>query len=143
MPLPPLSTLSTVRPDPARRVAMAPESCVFCRIVAGVEPARIVARWPEAIAIVPLNPVVDGHRLVIPHAHVADAFDDPWVTGMVAARAAEFAAAHEVDCNLITSVGRAATQTVYHLHWHVVPRSEGDGLALPWTGQVVSDVDPA
>jgi len=36
-------------------------------------------------------------------------------------------------CNVITSVGREATQSVFHLHVHVVPRREGDGLALPWT----------
>lgn len=35
--------------------------------------------------------------------------------------------------NIITSRGSAATQTVYHLHLHVVPRREGDGLGLPWT----------
>jgi hypothetical protein len=37
--------------------------------------------------------------------------------------------------NLITSVGAAATQTVRHLHIHLIPRREGDALALPWTGQ--------
>ena len=39
------------------------------------------------------------------------------------------------SCNLITSVGAAATQTVKHLHIHIVPRHEGDGLHLPWTEQ--------
>jgi histidine triad (HIT) family protein len=37
-------------------------------------------------------------------------------------------------CNIITSAGSDATQTVFHLHLHVVPRRAGDGLALPWTG---------
>ncbi len=46
--------------------------------------------------------------------------------------AAELAA--EVgDCNVITSRGAAATQTVRHLHVHVVPRRQGDGILLPWT----------
>jgi hypothetical protein len=39
-------------------------------------------------------------------------------------------------CNLITSVGADATQSVRHLHIHVVPRREGDGLMLPWSGQL-------
>lgn len=43
-------------------------------------------------------------------------------------------AEHEA-ANLITSRGGAATQTVFHLHVHVVPREAGDGLALPWTPQ--------
>jgi histidine triad (HIT) family protein len=37
--------------------------------------------------------------------------------------------------NIITSIGRVATQSVFHLHVHIVPRHEGDGLCLPWTGQ--------
>ena len=39
------------------------------------------------------------------------------------------------SANLITSIGAAATQTVFHLHVHVVPRHEGDGLLLPWSNQ--------
>jgi histidine triad (HIT) family protein len=45
-------------------------------------------------------------------------------------RAAELAV---TPCNLITSAGRAATQSVMHLHLHLVPRLDGDGLALPWS----------
>ena|SRR5579859_4864841 len=105
--------------------------CVFCRIVAGTEPATIVRRWTDAIAIVPLSPVVGGHTLVIPHEHVQDALDAPYVTAQVMLRVASIAAP---PCNIITSVGAEATQTVFHLHVHVIPRHPGDGLALPWTG---------
>lgn len=108
--------------------------CVFCRIVDGEAPATVVAEWSEAIAIVPINPVTDGHVLVLPFAHVADATTSPHVTAAVMRRAAEYAERHQA-VNLITSRGRDATQTVFHLHVHVVPRRAGDGLALPWTGQ--------
>jgi len=112
--------------------------CVFCQIVAGEAPATIVRRWADAIAIVPLDPVVVGHRLVIPRRHVDDAACDLTLTGAMAAHAADLALDLE-SCNLITSVGAPATQTIRHLHWHVVPRVAGDGLALPWTGQVTTD----
>lgn len=105
------------------------EDCVFCRIIAGTEPATVVRRWPYAIAIVPLNPVVDGHLLVMPREHVRDATVDPHVTAVAARAAADLAVA---PCNIITSAGWEATQSVPHLHWHVVPRRENDGLALPW-----------
>jgi histidine triad (HIT) family protein len=105
------------------------DPCVFCRIVAGQAPAKVVRRWPDAIAIVPLGPVVDGHLLVIPTAHVRDALESPEVTAAVVARAAEIA---PHPCNLIANVGREATQSVWHLHWHIVPRAADDGLALPW-----------
>jgi histidine triad (HIT) family protein len=106
--------------------------CIFCRIVQGVEPANVVVRWSDAIAIVPRNPVTRGHVLVIPKQHVQDYLDDPAVSAMVTARAAEIA---PHPSNLITSAGALASQTVYHLHAHVVPRREGDGLPLPWTPQ--------
>jgi histidine triad (HIT) family protein len=108
-------------------------ACVFCRIVAGQAPVEITAIWHDAIAIIPLNPVTDGHMLVISRQHVTDAADDPDVTAATMRRAAELAAAS--PCNLITSRGSQATQTVFHLHIHVVPRRAGDGLALPWTNK--------
>lgn len=109
--------------------SLAHPDCVFCRIVTGREPASVVAEWPDAVAIVPLSPVTPGHVLVIPRAHVADFRDDPDVTALTARRASEIA---PHPSNLITSAGREATQSVFHLHLHIVPRAEGDGLALPW-----------
>ena len=114
---------------------MSASDCVFCRIVAGTALATIIRDWPDAIAVVPLGPVVPGHWLVIPRAHVRTAAESPAVYGAVSARAAELVARTGDDANLVTSIGPAATQTVDHLHVHVVPREQGDGLALPWTGQ--------
>jgi histidine triad (HIT) family protein len=109
-----------------------PNRCVFCDIFAGEAPATIVRTWPAAIAFKPLNPVTDGHTLVIPATHVRDVAEDPYVSAATMHAAAEYAA--EVgSCNVITSVGRDATQSVFHLHLHVVPRRKDDGLALPWT----------
>jgi len=108
--------------------------CVFCAIVAGEGPAVVVREWDDVIAIRPLRPVTSGHVLVIPHAHVADLGDDPSVSARAMTCAAELAATLPA-ANVITSKGSAATQTVFHLHVHVVPRCEGDGLPLPWTPQ--------
>jgi histidine triad (HIT) family protein len=108
--------------------------CVFCEIVAGRAPASLVREWPEVIAIRPLDPVTPGHALVIPHTHVADVGSDPAVSARTMAAAAELAGELPA-ANVITSRGAAATQTVYHLHLHVVPRQPGDGLPLPWTPQ--------
>ncbi|MDH6709877.1 histidine triad (HIT) family protein [Kitasatospora sp. MAA19] len=111
------------------------QSCVFCAIAAGQAAADIVRRWPDAVAIRPRSGGVHpGHLLVIPRQHVADAGTDPDVTAAVMHRAAELMAEHPA-ANLITSKGSAATQTVSHLHVHVVPREAGDDLPLPWTPQ--------
>ncbi|MDJ0345227.1 HIT domain-containing protein [Streptomyces sp. H10-C2] len=106
-------------------------ACPFCEIVAGRAPATIVREWPDALAIVPLGPVVDGHLLIIPKVHVADFSEDPDVSAATMRRAAELADGTN-PANIITSRGRAATQSVFHLHLHLVPRAAGDGLALPW-----------
>ena len=107
-----------------------PEPCPFCRIVRGETQATIVQRWTDAIAFVPLNPVVDGHVLVVPHLHVVDFADDPYTAAITMRRAATLA---RPPANIITSAGPEATQTIRHLHLHIVPRAFGDGLALPWT----------
>ncbi|WP_189554262.1 HIT family protein [Streptomyces lavendofoliae] len=107
------------------------DPCVFCEIVAGRAPATVVREWDDALALVPLGPVVDGHTLVIPKQHVADFGEDPEVSAAAMRRAAELAAGDR-PMNVITSRGRAATQSVFHLHLHLVPRAENDGLALPW-----------
>ncbi|MFC1434132.1 HIT family protein [Streptacidiphilus sp. N1-3] len=111
----------TVRPD-----------CPFCRIVQGTAPAMVLREWPDALAILPRNSVTAGHVLVLPKTHVADVAVDPAVSATTMLRAAELAA-EGGDCNVITSRGPAATQTVPHLHIHLVPRAHGDGMLLPWT----------
>jgi histidine triad (HIT) family protein len=109
-------------------------TCVFCEIVAGRAPASVVREWPEVIAIRPRHPVTSGHVLVIPRAHVADVGTDPAVSASTMAAAAQLAG-ELAAANVITSRGAAATQTVHHLHLHMVPRRHGDGLPLPWTPQ--------
>ncbi|MFD0269593.1 HIT family protein [Streptomyces sp. NPDC127106] len=111
------------------------KSCIFCSIAAGQAPAVIVREWLDALAIRPrTGGVTDGHVMVLPRVHVADAGTDPEVTASVMRRAAELMAELPA-ANLITSKGTEATQSVFHLHVHVVPRQEGDNLPLPWTPQ--------
>ena len=107
--------------------------CPFCEML-DAHTSAWHRSWAAAVAFTPLSPVAPGHLLVIPRVHVADATTDPTVTGDVFAAAAELARDFPA-CNLITSCGAAATQSVLHLHVHVVPRVGGDGLSLPWTGR--------
>lgn len=108
--------------------------CVFCTIIDHDRHQQIERRYHSSVLITPLNPVVEGHKLLIPIEHTRNATESPMVFGQVMYDAALYAA--EIgDCNIITSVGAVATQTVFHLHVHVVPRHLGDGLTLPWTGQ--------
>lgn len=112
------------------------DPCPFCEMFTGRGPAQIVKSWIggtyPALAIVPLEPVTEGHVLVIPGVHVPDFSTEPHITAITMAYAAQLAAESPDDMNLITSRGRAATQSVFHLHVHLVPRHVDDGLALPW-----------
>ena len=112
--------------------------CLFCKIVAGEIPAAVVAEDERTIAFMDINPATRGHALVIPRAHAADVFaidpDDLQAVVVVAQRLAQ--RAREVlgaeGVNLLNSSGRAAWQTVFHFHLHVIPRYDGDPLRLPW-----------
>lgn len=115
-------------------IATPASTCVFCAIVAGRVPVSVVRAWDDVIAILPLLPVVPGHILVIPHAHVADVRVAPTVSARAMTCAAELTAELPA-ANVITSKGSAATQSVFHLHIHVVPRHAADALPLPWTPQ--------
>jgi len=107
--------------------------CAFC---GRVERGEYDYDDKYSVAFQPLRPVTPGHFLVIPRKHVASALESPLHASRAASLAAELARLMELESfNLITSAGVAATQTVMHQHWHVVPRREGDGLHLPWTGQ--------
>lgn len=110
-------------------------TCVFCAIADGNAPAEIVREWDDALALHPLDPVTDGHLIVIPRAHVPNFTASAVQASYITLRAAELVASlpEAEGWNLITSAGTAATQTVMHLHVHLVPRRTGDGLALPWT----------
>jgi histidine triad (HIT) family protein len=127
-------------------VRISETSCSFCEIIAGKLPVKIVAVWPHAIAIKPLNPVTEGHLLVLPREHVKDARENTVVTAEMALCATELAVKLYGDFNLIVNAGPDASQTVWHLHWHIVPRRAGDGLQLPWTRQsnsgIISDPYP-
>lgn len=106
--------------------------CIFCEIAAGRSLVTFVREWPGALAFVPLDPVVEGHTLVIPKRHVRDFTDDASVSAETTFAAAQLARDMGGPLNLITSKGREATQSVFHLHLHLVPRAVDDGLALPW-----------
>ena len=108
-------------------------SCIFCRIVAGEVPGEIVAREPEVTAFLDVQPLADGHVLVVPHAHAAriedltpaaaDALFRTVVRLAGPVRAALGAAGTTIGINN----GEATGQTIAHVHVHIVPRWPDDG----------------
>ena len=118
---------------------MTDPDCIFCQIVAGEIPANIVDEDEQTVTFMDINPATRGHMLVVPRRHSRDLLeiepDDLKAVAVAAQRAAH--RAHDRlgtdGVNLLNSCGRAAWQTVYHFHVHVIPRYEGDPLRLPWS----------
>lgn len=109
--------------------------CVFCHVGRIATPVRRVrGRFTQVECLIfePLDPVTPGHELVVPVDHVESAAEDPLLAAGAMEVAAALAGRYDA-ANIITNIGRAATQSVFHLHLHVVPRSRGDGLPLPWS----------
>ncbi|HEY4895298.1 MAG TPA: HIT domain-containing protein [Solirubrobacteraceae bacterium] len=124
---------------------MADPNCIFCKIVAGELPARIVDEDERTISFMDIAPATRGHALVIPRVHSTDLLSvEPEDLSAVALAAARLAARAKArlgadGVNLLNACGAAAWQTVFHFHVHVIPRYGGDPLRLPW---VPSDGDP-
>jgi len=119
-------------------VTVEPE-CPFCEIVQREDPdAREVYRDEHVVAFFPLEPATLGHTLVVPREHVPDiwSLDDLTAERLAIATKAISAAVKDAlkpeGLNIIQSNGKAATQTVFHLHVHVVPRWENDSVGRIW-----------
>ena len=113
--------------------------CLFCKIVAGEIPATRVAEDDRTVVFLDINPATRGHVLVVPREHANDLLAiDPEDLAAVAKAAQRVAATMPErlgadGVNLLNSCGRAAWQTVFHFHVHVIPRYDTDPLRLPWT----------
>ncbi len=112
-------------------------SCVFCAIVAGDAPAIRVYEDDDYLAILDIRPFTRGHTLVIPKKHTVDLTDTQadTVAGMVriGQRIAKAARNSELKAdgnNIAINDGKAAFQSVFHIHLHVVPRRNGDKLSF-------------
>jgi histidine triad (HIT) family protein len=113
-------------------------SCVFCRIVAKEIPAAVVFEDEHTIAFMDAGQVNPGHVLVAAKGHAENLYelDDAQAGALLkaAARVARAirAAINPAGLSVYQANGKAAWQTVFHYHMHLLPRHEGDGMALTW-----------
>jgi histidine triad (HIT) family protein len=112
-------------------------SCVFCAIIAGEAPAVRVHEDENYLAILDIRPIVRGHTLVLPKRHTVDLTDTPATTvadmvtiGQRIALAARSSELKADGNNIVINDGKAAFQSVFHIHLHVAPRQLGDKLSF-------------
>ena len=116
------------------------EDCIFCKIIAGEIPSAKIYEDDKVLAFLDINPINPGHTLVIPKAHsgnLSAASEDDLVAVIKAVKKLAPAVIKGVGAqglNLGVNNGAAAGQIVNHLHFHIMPRFEGDGYQL-WGGK--------
>ncbi len=108
------------------------DGCLFCGIVAGERPAYVVLDEPDVLGFLDTRPVFKGHVLLVPRDHVGVLPDLPAPGLATLMGAAQRAAGAVVDGlgaqGSFLAVNNTVSQSVPHLHVHVVPRTKGDGL---------------
>lgn len=106
--------------------------CVFCRIISGDLPGHTVLESDDLVAFLDARPLLKGHVLLVPRAHLETLPDLPAEQrdGFLAA-AQRLAIAMQVGLDAqgsFVAINNTVSQSVPHLHLHVVPRTKGDGL---------------
>lgn len=111
---------------------------IFSKIIRGEIPVMKVLETDDALAFLDINPVNPGHVLLIPKGAFPTLWDLPDELAAATAgllprlcRAVREATGAE-GINVVVNNGQVAGQTVNHVHWHVIPRFEGDSVNWPW-----------
>jgi histidine triad (HIT) family protein len=112
-----------------------PGTCIFCEIIARRAPARIVAESPTAIAFLPLRLINAGHTLVVPKHHTENFFemthlDLTYVMSLMKDLTDRMMELWRPQgLNILQNNGKCADQTVFHSHFHVIPRWSYDAAS--------------
>ena len=121
--------------------------CIFCKIVSGEIPSVKIYEDDRVLAFMDINPLNDGHLLIIPKTHAAtilEIAEADFLAVMIATHklaAATQKALHPDGINLLQLNGKAANQVVPHLHVHIVPRWSEDGLTVSRWDLVQGDME--
>ena len=123
--------------------------CIFCKIVNGEIPSYKIYENDKVYAFLDLAKDVDGHTLVIPKKHVTNVIDADAETLQAVMEGIKAVTDHYISLgydgvNIMNASGEAAEQSVFHLHFHIIPRKNGDGFStwptLPGAKEELSDV---
>ncbi|MBK8268432.1 MAG: HIT family protein [Planctomycetes bacterium] len=113
-------------------------NCIFCKIVLGQIPAIKVFESDTALAFLDVGPLAEGHVLIVPKEHYSDIRKiTPEELALVMTPIPKLAAAimratGAQGLNFLQNTGAVAGQSVFHLHFHLIPRNDSDGLGYRW-----------
>ena len=121
------------------------DNCIFCKLANGEIPTATLYEDDEFRVILDLGPATKGHALILPKEHYANIYE---IDEEVAGRAFKLAKkmvtklTEVLGCdgyNIVQNNGEVAGQTVFHFHMHLIPRYEGDQVALTWKPGELTD----
>jgi histidine triad (HIT) family protein len=113
-------------------------NCIFCKVIAGEIPGEVVDSDDRTVTVMDINPATRGHVVVIPREHSADLLavsEEDLAATMGAVRRITERMQETIapaGFNVLNNMGRAAWQSIFHFHVHVIPRYADDPLQLPW-----------
>ncbi len=115
--------------------------CIFCKIIKGEIPSFTIYDDDATMAFMDINPLTPGHALVIPKFHTPNMLEAPadslgavMTTVGKVSRAVQRVIAPE-GINVLQANGPGAGQSVFHIHFHVIPRAADDGFTMNWPQQ--------
>lgn len=112
--------------------------CIFCKIAAGAVPACKIYEDEAFVAFLDIMPAQKGHTLVMPKKHFENIIETPESVfeGLMAAAKrlapAVITGSDSSGANIVINNGQSAGQIVKHIHVHIIPRAEGDGVSVHW-----------
>ncbi|HUS92142.1 MAG TPA: HIT family protein, partial [Phycisphaerae bacterium] len=112
--------------------------CIFCKILDGAIPATKILQDDACLAFLDIGPLAEGHVLLVSSDHVEtlDQLTEDQATAMLkhlpALVKAVRAATGCAGVNVLQNNGRVASQLVMHVHFHIIPRNEGDAFRFNW-----------
>ena len=113
-------------------------NCIFCKIANGEIPSSTLYEDDAFRVILDVSPATKGHALILPKQHIANIFEmDDSTAEKVFVLASRIAKAMKtaLNCdglNIVLNNGEVAGQTVFHFHFHIIPRYNDDGQHISW-----------
>lgn len=117
---------------------MVKDDCIFCKLANGVFPTNSIYEDEDFNVILDAGPATRGHALILPKEHYANIYELPEETAgkvMILAKRMAIKMTDKLGCqgfNLVQNNGECAGQTVFHFHYHLIPRYIDDGQHILW-----------
>lgn len=113
-------------------------NCIFCKVIAGEIPSQVIDSDARTVTVMDINPATRGHVVVVTRTHAQNLLEldaDDLLAAMQTVRRVTGLLGERLSpagFNILHNIGRAAWQSIFHFHVHVIPRYEDDPLQLPW-----------